>query len=55
MAIMKKQTAVLYLLVILAGLIGGALVPSSFYQGRAPMPRAHANAQGTPALLADRQ
>jgi len=53
---MKKQAAMVYLLVFLAGLVGAYCVPSSWYQSPAPTKAAaRASAPTSANLLAERR
>ncbi len=53
---MKKQAALVYLLVFLAGLMGAYCVPSSWYQSPAPTKTAaRAGAPTSANLLAERR
>jgi hypothetical protein len=46
---MSKRVAILYLLVFLAGVVGGVCLPSSFYAGPASTPT-HASVRTAPVL-----
>lgn len=52
---MSKNTAIMYILVFLAGVLGGVLVPKSFYSPVAPTASARVTPQLSPAAaIADR-
>jgi hypothetical protein len=48
---MSKNTAVMYILVFLAGVLGGVLVPRSFYASAVPTASAHVTPQASPAVM----
>ncbi|HEY6448840.1 MAG TPA: hypothetical protein VIY53_20460 [Acidobacteriaceae bacterium] len=52
---MGKNTVLMYIVVFLAGVLGGVLVPRSLYAGPAPTPTAHATAVTNPYIAADTQ
>lgn len=49
---MSKNTAIMYIVVFLAGVLGGVLVPKSFYSPLTPTVSAHVTPQMSP--IADR-
>lgn len=48
---MSKNTAVMYILVFLAGVLGGVLVPRSFYAAATPAATAHLTPHASPAAV----
>lgn len=51
-SLMSKNTAIMYIVVFLAGVLGGVLVPKSFYSPLTPTVSAHVTPQMSP--IADR-
>ena len=51
--LMSKNTAIMYIVVFLAGVLGGVLVPKSFYSPLTPTVSAHVTPQVSPIAAAD--